>query len=126
MAADSNFVFVSAGTITASGTSSALDLKTGTPRRGLKARVTYSGGTANAAATAVYKIQDSADGTTYADLSTNASDSTLALGTAGGASGQFHIPFETSKRYARCVWTLTGGTAPSIIHAVEVTLGRPG
>lgn len=126
MAADSNFVLAALGTVTGSGTSSALDLKTGTPRRGLKARVTYSGGTANAAATAAYEIQDSADGTTYSRLASNAGDSTISLGTAGGAAGQFHIPFETSKRYVRVVETFTGGTAPSLIRQIDVTLGRPG
>jgi hypothetical protein len=126
MATDANSVLVSLGTVTASGTATALDLKTGTPRRGLKAKVLYSGGTATGGtATVTYTIEHSTDNSTFYLAASGAADA-IALTSAGGIAGEFHIPFETSKRYVRTVWTVTGGTSPSIIHQVDITLGRPG
>lgn len=99
------------------------DLKTGTPRRGLKARVIvsdYSGAGAGAVWTPI--IEHSDDNTTYTALSYG---TPLTVGTAAATNEQF-IPFETSKRYVRQSVLLSPTTSsPSISYLSEIGIARP-
>ena len=101
----------------------AVDLKVGTPARGLKARVrvtNYSGAGAGAVWTPV--IEHSDDNTTFTTLATGTA---LTVGTAAGTSLQF-LPVNTRKRYVRAAVTLSPTTSsPSITYAVELGLGEP-
>lgn len=99
------------------------DLKTGTPRRGLKARwrvTDYSGAGAGAVWTPV--IEHSDDNTTFQTLATG---TPLTVGTAAGTSLQF-LPVNTRKRYVRASVTLSPTTSsPSISYAVELGIAEP-
>lgn len=70
-----------------------------------------------------YKLQDSADDSTYADISTETS--ALAAMTADNATGQLDIDLTGLRQYVRVVATvsLTGGTSPAIPIAATLVLG---
>jgi len=112
-------------TKTATFQGTAVDLKTGTPRRGLKARVIYSAATnASGSNTVAFTIEHSDDNSTFYTLSSNA-EYNLALSTTA-QSGEIFLPFETSKRYVRLVATITGaGSTPTVTYGGEITLSRP-
>jgi len=99
------------------------DLKTGTPRRGLKARFiisNYSG--AGAGGVWTPGIEDSDDNTTFTLLSQG---TPLTIGTAAG-SGVVFVPFETSRRYVRAAVALPVGTStPTISYKADIGLSRP-
>ena len=112
-------------TKTATFQSVAVDLKTGTPRRGLKARVIYSAATnASGANTVAFTIEHSDDNSTFYTLSSNV-ENNIALSTTA-QSGEIFLPFETSKRYVRLVATITGsGSTPTVTYGGEISTARP-
>lgn len=97
-------------TKTASFNSTGVDLKTGTPSRGLAARllVTAASGTTP---TLNVKIQESDDNSTWNDL-VNFDQMTT--------TGIQHERFFTKKRYVRAVATIAG-TSPSFTYQVDVS-----
>jgi hypothetical protein len=104
--------------------STAVDLKTGTPRRGLKARIISSaisqqGG--NGVVT--FNIQHSSDNTTFTTIAT----SEPVTNSATAVAQEVFIPFETSKRYVRLnlANTISTGTA-AIVYVADIGLARPG
>jgi hypothetical protein len=105
-------------------TSSGVDLRTGTPRRGLKARViisNYSG--ASAGHTWTPTVQGSSDNTTFYEIARAAP---VTTGTAAATAVVF-VPFETSYRYVRTVMALSGTTGtPTISYKADIGLTRPG
>lgn len=121
---DANLILQSATTlVSASLNGTGLDLKTGTPRRGLKARFVVDSYVAAATgAVLTPSIQHSDDNTTFTTL---ASGTPLTPGTAAAAA-IVHVPFETSKRYVRSVITMsvTTGT-PTIVFNADVGVARP-
>jgi hypothetical protein len=123
MPADALGALQTAVTKTTAFNSTGYDLKTGTPRRGLKARfivTDYSGAGAGAVWTPA--IDHSDDNTTFTRLSQGTA---LTVGTAAGTSLQF-VPFETSKRYVRAALDLSPTTStPSITYKVDLMLSRP-
>lgn len=116
MAVDANLALQPSVTRTASGNGSGLDLKVGTPRRGLKARVIVTA-VSGTAPTAAFKIQHSTDNVTYDDLGVCHTPSVSAV-------GEYYIPFETSRRFVRLAATI-GGTTPSVSYSGDVALSRP-
>lgn len=122
MAYDALTVLQTLTTKTASFQGSAVDLKSGTPRRGLKARVvvtSYSSGTAGTNVT--FTIDHSDDASTWYTLS-----SAVPLTTTTSAQqAVLHIPFETSKRYVRLSVTMSGGASPSVSYFGDIGIARP-
>jgi hypothetical protein len=112
---DANAVLQVSVTKTADFDSAGFDLKTGTPRRGLKARVliTAIGGTSP---THTFSIQDSDNDSTYA---------TIATGAVQSAVGESFIPFETSKRYIRLSADIAASANPSATYQAHLLLARP-
>jgi len=115
-------------TKTATFSGAALDLKTGTPRRGMRAKVFYSAATnASGANNFVFNIDHSPDGTNWYPLAYQLENPTagtqgLAMTTTAQA-GELNIPFFTSSRYVRL--TLTGGGAgstPTITYSSQIGL----
>lgn len=105
----------SARTESATYTATAVNLKAGTPRRGLTARLRVTG-VSGTSPTSDVKVQDSDDGTTYHDL--------VAFPRIT-AAGVFHRTFETPRPYVRLVNTI-GGTNPVFtVGAVEIGVARP-
>lgn len=125
MATDALIQLQASVTKTSTFQGTAVDLKTGTPRRGLKARVIYSAATnASGSNTVAFTIEHSDDNSTFYTLSSNA-EYNLALSTTA-QSGEIFLPFETSKRYVRLVATITGaGSTPTVTYGGEITLSRP-
>lgn len=125
MATDALIQLQASVTKTSTFQGTAVDLKTGTPRRGLKARVIYSAATnASGSNTVAFTIEHSDDNSTFYTLSSNV-ENNVALSTTA-QSGEFFIPFETSKRYVRLVATFSGaGSTPTITYGGEITLSRP-
>jgi hypothetical protein len=105
--------------------STAVDLKTGTPVRGLVARVIYSAATnASGSNTVAFTIEHSDDNSTFYTLSSNA-EYNVALSTTA-QSGEIFIPFRTWKRYVRLVATISGGgSTPTITYGGEIQPTRP-
>lgn len=96
-------------TQTASTNSAGRNLVSGTPKRGLVARVnvtTVSG----TAPSLTPRIQHSDDNTTYTDL---------AVGSALTSAGTVDIPFITNKKYVRLATTISG-TSPSFVFTCDV------
>lgn len=114
MASDANITLQASTTKTASFNSTGVDLKTGTPRRGLVARlrVTAASGTTP---TLDGKIQESNDNSAWNDLCSFDQLTT---------TGIQYATFETEKRYVRLVATIAG-TSPSFTYDCDVLLGRP-
>lgn len=111
---DANLVLQDLVTKTATFTGSALDLKTGTPRRGYKVRLLVPT-VAGTSPTLDVKVQESADNTTYNDL--------VSFDRVTAAAETFET-VETSKRYIRALATI-GGTAPSFVYRLDVGLSKP-
>lgn len=121
MPADANLVLQASATKTATFNGTALDLKTGTPRRGLKARIKYSAANTSSGAGAVtFTVQHSDDNSTFTDCG----DHSLTLSTTAQAGVAF-IPFETSKRYVRLAITAISGTGATVTYYSDVMLARP-
>lgn len=104
--------------------STGLDLLTGTPRRGLKARVIApeikSVGTAGVV---TFSVEASTDNTTFTVIATAEPITNAATAVAK----EIFIPFETSKRYVRLAVANTVSTGtPSIIYKADVGEARPG
>jgi hypothetical protein len=117
-------------TSTFSGT--ALTLATGTPRRGLKARVIYSAGSSGTAtSTVTFGISVSHDG--GSNFYIEAQSDPLTLPTSGSISGELFIPFEISPTSVangtqiKLVATIAPGSSatPTITYQGDITLGRP-
>jgi hypothetical protein len=126
MATDANGVLQTSVTKVASFNSTGFDLKTGTPRRGLKARFVYSAAAnASGANSVTFSVEHSDDNGTFYPLASGASDIINLTTTA--LSGEISIPFETSKRYVRAVATFAGaGGSPTITYQTDLAPGRPG
>lgn len=126
MATDANTVLQASVTKTATFNGAALDLGTGTPRRGLKARVIYSAATnASGSNTVAFSVDTSADNSTWNTGEFASIENNVALSTTA-QSGEFFIPFETSLRYVRLTATFSGaGSTPTITYQGDVSLVRP-
>src|SRR4051812_20941583 len=102
MAADSNLVLQASVTKTASFNGAAADLKAGTPRRGLVARVLFSAATNASGSNAVtFTVEHSTDNSNWYTVASGAADVVNLSTTA--QTGEIRIPFSTSKRYVRLV-----------------------
>lgn len=112
---DANAILQAEVTKTATFTGSAFDLKTGTPKRGLKARL-HVGTVAGTSPTLDVTVTHSDDDTTYATLATFPQ-------ITAGSKVEFRT-VETSKRYIKAVATI-GGTAPSFIYDVALGIASP-
>ena len=111
-------------TKTATFNGAGLDLVTGTPRRGLKARVLYSAATnASGSNSVTWTIDASSDNSTFQTIATG--ETVLALSTTA-QSGEFYIPIETSLRYVRVSVVIAGaGSTPTVSYQVDISLARP-
>ncbi|HNP72990.1 MAG TPA: hypothetical protein PLO33_10815 [Kouleothrix sp.] len=125
MAVDAKLVLQASVTKTSTFQSTGVNLPTGTPRRGLKARVIYSAATnASGSNSVTFSIEHSDDNSTYYATASGAAD-VVNLSTTAQA-GEIFIPFETSKPYVRLVATFAGaGSTPTITYQGDITLGRP-
>ncbi|MGV3723740.1 MAG: hypothetical protein ACO1SX_22810 [Actinomycetota bacterium] len=106
---DANAILQDTVTKTATFTGAGFDLKTGTPRRGLKARLRVTGASGTSPTLDV-KVQDSADNTTFVDLCSFDQKT---------AAGLDFATVETNKRYIRALATI-GGDTPSFVYTVEL------
>lgn len=125
MAYDALTILQSQTTQAATYNGSAVDLGTGTPRRGLKARFIISEYKSVGTAGTVFtpSIQHSDDGTNFTSLSIG----TPLTGATAANSAVVFVPFETSKRYVRAVMTLSPSSGtPSTTYKADLGLGRPG
>lgn len=110
---------------TTSFTSTGVDIRSGTPRRGLKARyimTNYQGTSAGHTYTPI--IEGSSDNTTFYEIAR----APLPLTTTTAAqTKEVFVPFETSYRYVRSKMTLSGGTGtPVISFSADIGHARPG
>jgi hypothetical protein len=120
---DALLALQAAVTKTASFNSAGLDLKTGTPRRGMLARVSYSAAAnASGANSVTFSIEHSDDNATFYALTSAAAD-VINLSTVA-AAGVIGIRFATRKRYVRLVATFAGaGSTPTITYHADLTVG---
>lgn len=108
--------------VTATVTHTAVDTKTGTPRRGLKARILVSA-VSGTTMTATFKVQASSDNTTFADLAPMFTNNVGVV----SATGEYFIAVETGGtlgRYLRLVNTIAGAT-PSFTYLAHMVDSRP-
>jgi len=106
--------------------STSIDLKTGTPRRGLFARIIYSLATAASGTdTVIFSIEASnSSGSGFSTISSGAKDAITLTTTA--QSGEIWIPFETSLRYVRLVATFSSAAhTDTCTYGGEISLARP-
>jgi hypothetical protein len=96
MPVDANIALQASVTKTASFSGSALILPSGTPRRGLKARIVYSAASAASGTdTVTFSVDVCYDGvpTTW---NVTSSSTPITLVTSGTASGEIYLPFDIS------------------------------
>lgn len=117
MALDVLGVLQAAATITATTTSTGLNIAQGTPMRGLWACIQLAS-ISGTSPTVAYKIQASSDNTTYSDIAVGVPNSATA-------AQVIDIPFTTNEPYVRLVATV-GGTTPSLVHSAYIGLGPHG
>lgn len=111
-------------TKTSAFNSTGVDLKAGTPRRGLYARVIYSAAsTSSGAGSATFRITESSDNSTFTGIF-QTTESTITLSTTA-AGGVVFIPFETSKKYVRLELSAISGTGATIDYEADISLVRP-
>jgi hypothetical protein len=86
-----------------------LDLKVGTPPRGLVARILYSlASAASGTDTVTFSIDHSSNDSTYYALASGAKDViTLDTTSSSPKSGEIFIPFRTNLRYVRLTVTFS-------------------
>lgn len=114
MANDANLVLQAAATITADTNSTGVNIKAGTPMRGLWANIRATSVTGSV----IYKIQASDDNTTYVDIAT-------AVPNTVTAASCIDIPFTTEKPYVRLAADLDSTTS-SIVHSAYIGNGPAG
>lgn len=122
MAYDALTVLQTLTTKTANFSGSAVDLKSGTPMRGLDARVvvtSYSSGTAGT--TIYFFIEHSNDGSTWHPLAYSEPLTT----TTSAQSAVLHIPFETRRRYVRLSVSFAGGASPTATYFGDLGVAKP-
>lgn len=131
MATDALLALQASVTKTATFNGSALTLATGTPRRGLKARVIYSAATnASGSNSVTFSLDVSYDaGSTW--LSNLFQAQVINLSTTA-QSGEIFIPFEISPTSVangtqiRLTATVAGaGSTPTITYSGDLSLSRP-
>lgn len=122
---DALSILQASGAVTQTTNSTGLNIPSGTPRRGLVARVIYTlGANSSGSNTVVFSIEHSADNTTFYALSSAIADTVTLNDTA--KSGELFIPFNTTKPYVRLVTTISGtGTSPTITRESYLTAGWP-
>jgi hypothetical protein len=126
MAADANLVLQASVTKVDTFNSVGVNLPTGTPSRGLVARVIYSAASeASGGKTVTFKVQHGDTlGGTYYDLSSAAAE-VITLTTTAQA-GEIFIPFRTKKAYVRLVQTLSASTnSPTITYQGDIVQAKP-
>lgn len=130
MPTDALIQLQASATKTATFNGSALTLASGTPRRGLKARVIYSAASnASGSNTVVFSVDVSYDaGSTWTSAFVAP---TITLSTTV-QSGELFIPFEVSPTSVangtqiRLTATIAGGgSTPTITYGGEISLTRP-
>jgi hypothetical protein len=96
MPVDANIALQASVTKTASFSGSALILPSGTPRRGLKARIVYSAASAASGTdTVTFSVDVCYDGVPTA-WNVTSSSTPITLVTSGTASGEIYLPFDIS------------------------------
>lgn len=130
MATDALLAIQASVTKTATFTGSAFTLPTGTPRRGLTARVLYSAASnASGSNVVVFSVNVSHDGGNnfYAEFQSDP----ITLSTTVQAA-EIYIPFEVSPTAVanqiqiEPVMTMTGsGTTPTITYQFDLCIARP-
>lgn len=132
MPTDALIQLQSSVTKTSTFTGSALTLPTGTPRRGLKARVVYSAGSSGTAtSTATFSLLVSHDGGN--NFYSEADADPLTLPTSGSISGELFIPFEVSPTSVanqiqielKCTIAPGASATPTITYVSDLSLARP-
>lgn len=122
MAADANLVLQASVTKTATFDGTGVDLKAGTPPRGLVARIIYSAASTSAGAGAVtFQVEESADNSTWNDLVTF---DDLTLSTTA-ISGEIFERVSTRKRYVRLVVSAISGTNATITYQGDLVPAQP-
>lgn len=120
---DAKLVLQALVTKTTTFNGTGLDIKTGTPRRGMVARVLVSNYSCTATgAVATFSIDTSSDNTTF---NTHSSADPITLGTAA-ATKQLFIPVTTRKQYIRlsCSLSVTTG-APTLSYLGDLGISNP-
>lgn len=122
MPADALSQLQAAVTKTAAFDGASVDLKVGTPHRGLVVRIRYSAANTSAGAgAATFQVEESDNGSTWRDLVTF---DPLTLGTAAIA-GMLVETVVTRSRYIRVVLSAISGTDATVTYEAEVMAGRP-
>lgn len=121
---DANVVLQTLTTQATAYTETAVDLKTGTPRRGLKARLIVSSYTLGAGTSVLTpRIEHSDDNTTFVTLVTGIP---ISATTATGSTVDY-LSFDTSKRYVRLVMGMSVVTGtPAVVYKADLGISRPG
>jgi len=122
MAYDALTVLQTLTTKTSNFQGNAVDLRAGTPPRGLDARVvvtSYSSGTAGT--TIYFLIEHSNDGSTWHPLAY----SEPLVTTTSAQNAVLHIPFETRRRYVRLSVTFSGGASPTATYFGDLGVAKP-
>ena len=126
MAADANLVLQASVTKVANFNSTGVGLPTGTPRRGLVARVIHSAtGLATSTGTVTFSIEhgDTLGGTYY--LLSSAADDVITL-SATAQAGEIFIPFQTERAFVRLVCTFGGSPGtPTTTYFGDIVLAHP-
>lgn len=103
----------------------AVDLKTGTPMRGLYAVIDYSAATNASGSNAfTFSIDESSDNSTWY-VAASGAENVVTLSTTAQA-GRIFIPFTTRLRYVRLTVTQVGaGSTPTITYAGWIGISAP-
>lgn len=120
MPADANLILQAVVTKIAAFNGAGLDLKVGTPARGLMVRVIFSAANTSAGAgTATLRVTSGIDNATFGRILGQPAETTLVLSTTAQA-GTVFIPITTPDRYVRLELSAITGTNGTITYQADI------
>ena len=123
MPSDALSVLQASTTKTGTFNSAGLNIK-GTPTRGVFARILYSAaGTSSGAGSAVFRVTESDDNTTFTGIS-QSTESSLVL-SATPIAGEIFIPVNAQKPYIRLELATLTGTGATVTYQADIVLSKP-
>lgn len=116
MAYDQLLLLAASAAVTASTNHPSLNLRNGTPTRGMVARIVVTA-VSGTTPTAIFKIQHSNDNAAWDDLAL-CQEGTVTV------AGEYSIRFATQRPYIRLVSTIAG-TTPSFTYSADLGTAFP-
>lgn len=121
---DANLILQAPVTKTAAFNSAGLNIPTGSPLRGVYARVIYSAAaTSSGAGAATFRVTESDDNSSFTGIY-QSTESSLVLSSTAQA-GEIFIPVQTRKPFIRLELSAITGTGATVTYQGDIVPSKP-